>query len=192
MTLEIGRKGWVEEVKALTAPVDENFWSHFAPCSAQELKTVEQKLGRTLPPDFVEFYRTLGYGDFSEGGGFFSPEEILMCVGAPIYFMLGSLFTGEEWCSEEEHRQLWLTRGAVNPAPAQFTDEALTVAGVRLYDLLQVGSNGCCCYHQLYVGPEPGPFEYCLLTDSQTVEDQAADFSAALEKILAFYLEDLE
>ncbi len=40
--------------------------------------------------------------------------------------------------------------------------------------------------------PEPGAIQYCLLTDSQTMEDEAESFSAGLDKILAFYLMDLE
>ena len=192
MPFVIGRRGWVDELKSMTAPLGEDFWSNCTPCSAQDILALEQKIGRPLPPDFVEFYRTIGYGEVSEGGGFFSPEEILKCIGATIYFVLGSLTPGEEWCTEEEHRQLWLTRGLINPLPDRFTEEALTINGTRLYDLLQVGSNGCCCYHQLYVGPEQGAFQYCLLTDSQTIEDEAESFSAGLEKILAFYLMDLD
>ena len=51
----------------------------------------------------------------------------------------------------------------------------LTLGDVKLYDLLQFGSNGCCCYHQLYVGPEPAPLRYCLLTDSQEMGGSRGD-----------------
>jgi len=114
----------------------------------------------------------------------------LQCLGAPIYFVLGSSVPGAEWCTEDDHRRLWLTRGADNPAPSRFTQDVLTLDGIPLYDLLQVGSDGSCCYHQLHVGPNPRPFEYCLLTDSQTLENTSQSFSAGLEKILASYAED--
>lgn len=111
-------------------------------------------------------------------------------AGPAIYFITGSLSPGTEWASEEEHTKLWLTRGALNPDPQRFTHEILTLDGVKLYDLLQFGSNGCCCYHQLYVGPDPAPLRYCLLTESQEMEDRAATFSEGLWKILHAQLED--
>jgi hypothetical protein len=187
---KIGAKDWVKDLKSLTEPLGHDFWSSFTPASEEQLRAVETTIGRKLDPEFREFYRTLGYGSFPNFGEFDSPEDLMRGLSAPIFFVTGSLFSG--WASKEEHERLWLTRGAENPNPAKFTADVLTLDDVKLYDLLQFGSNGCCCYHQLYVGPEPAPLRYCLLTDSQEIEDRAASFSEGLEKIIGFHLLDTE
>lgn len=97
---------------------------------------------------------------------------------------------GKEWAPLDQQVDLWLTRGRNNPDPDEFTEDALTLDGVRLYDLLQIGSDGCCGYHQLYVGPEPAPLRYCLLTEVQEMEDRAATFSGGLEAMLLHYLDE--
>jgi len=186
--IQIGSPNWVKHLKEATNSLGNEFWSGFTQVDEAGLDELEKGIGRKLPEEFREFYRSVGYGAFSRGGGFYSPDDIIACLGAPIYFVLGSLMAGQEWATEEEHRQLWLTQGAVNPNPDEFTDDALTLENVKLYDLLQFGSDGCCCYHQLYVGPEPSPFQYCLLTEDQTIEDRCSSFSLALDKIIAFYL----
>lgn len=190
MALRIGSSGWVNDLRALSAPLGKDFWAGFRPCSAADLRRLEGAIERPLPQDFVEFYRMIGCGQFRQGGELYSPDDIIQCIGAPVYFVLGSMLPEAEWCSEEEHRRLWLTRGVENPAPDRFTDGALTLAGIKLYDLLQVGSNGCCCYHQLLLAPAPKPFGYCMLTDSQTMEDVSDSFSSGLEKMIAFYAAD--
>ena len=192
MTIQIGSPSWVEDLKEVTRPLGSDFWSAFTRVGEAELDELERQIRRKLPDEFREFYRSIGYGSFPFGGGFYSPHDILACLGASIYFLLGSLAPGVEWATEEDHRRLWLTRGAINPAPDKFTGAALTFEGVKLYDLLQFGSDGCCCYHQLYVGPEPASFRYCLLTDSQTMEDKSLSLSLALERIASFYLSYLE
>jgi hypothetical protein len=141
-----------------------------------------------LDPEFREFYRKIGYGAFPQYGQFYSPNELLLGAGPAIYFITGSLSPGSEWATPDAHTRLWLSRGRENPDPGRFTDQVLTLEGVKLYDLLQFGSNGCCCYHQLYVGPEPAPLRYCLLTDSHTMEDQSATFSEGIERIIGFQL----
>ncbi len=188
--LKIGARGWLRNLKAITEPLGSDFWSKFNPASESELRTAEGQIGRKLDAEFREFYRTVGYGQFPEFGQFYAPNEFIDGAGPAIYFMTGSLTPGNEWASPEQHTKLWLSRGSNNPDPMRFTDKALTIGGVKLYDLLQFGSNGCCCYHQLYVGPEPTPIRYCLLTDSQEMEDRALSFSEGLEKILAFHLLD--
>jgi hypothetical protein len=190
--LRIGATGWLNELGDLTEPLGHDCWSNFRPASEGEMRTFELKVGRTLDPELREFYRTVGYGSFPDhiGGGFYSPSEMLACLGAPIYFITGSLSPGKEWASPEAHTRLWLSRGRENPNPSRFTDKALELEGVKLYDLLQFGSDGCCCYHQLYVGPEPAPFRSCLLTESQTMEDRSATFSEGLERIIAHQLLD--
>jgi hypothetical protein len=192
VTIQIGSPNWVKDLKEVTNPLGSDFWSDFARVGEVELDELGKQIRRKLPDEFREFYRSIGYGSFPFGGGFYSPSDIVACLGAPIYFILGSLTPGREWATEEDHRELWLTRGVMNPAPDKFTDIALTFEGVKLYDLLQFGSDGCCCYHQLYVGPEPTSFRYCLLTDSQTMEDKSLSLSLALERIVSFYLSYLE
>jgi hypothetical protein len=191
--LKIGTHDWVKTLKGITEPLGADFWSGFKPASESELRSVEAQLGRRLDPEFHEFYRRVGYGDFPDRcGQFYAPDDLIIGAGPSIYFITGSLSPGEEWATPEQHTRLWLSRGRENPDPSRFTEEVLMLDGVKLYDLLQFGSNGCCCYHQLYLGPEPAPLRYCLLTDSQEMEDRAASFSEGLEKILAFYLLDTE
>jgi hypothetical protein len=188
--LRIGATGWVHDLKELTEPLGKDFWSRFRSVSERELQTVESQLGRAVDPEFREFYRTIGYGDFPNFGEIYSPSDLLLGAGPAIYFITGSLSPGLEWASLEEHRQLWLSRGRVNPDPSRFTEEALSLHGVKLYDLLQFGSDGCCNYHQLYVGPLPAPLRYCLLTESQSMEDRASTFSEGLERIISRQLVD--
>lgn len=188
MSLNIGESGWSDELRAMTASLGNNFWADFTPCNATEITHIEKEIGRKRPDDVVEFYRTIGYEEFSERGGIFAPDEVLASLPAPLYFIMGSLLLSKEWCSEQEHRSLRLSRGNENPAPTRFTEEVLRLDGIPLYDLLQVGTNGGGCYHQLYVGPESKPIGYCLLTDSQTMEDTCESFSLGLEKIITFYL----
>ncbi len=187
---KIGRNGWVRDLKELTEPLGPEFWSDFQPASEFQMRTAERELGRKLDPEFCEFYRTIGYGAFPEFGQFDSPEELILGAGAAICFITGSLTPGEEWATPEQHTRLWLSRGRENPDSRRFTEEVLTLDDVKLYDLLQFGSNGSCCYHQLYVGCDPVPLRYCLLTDSQEMEDRAASFSEGLRKIIESILLD--
>ena len=184
--IQIGSQNWVDRLFEATAPLGRDFWSGFTPAKKQELAHLESQIRRKLPAEFREFYLSVGYGSFPQGGGFDSPEEIFMELGASIYFVLGSLTPGAEWATEEEHKELWITRGGANLDTSRF-DDSMLFGGVYLYDLLQFGSDGCCCYHHLYVGPEPAPFRYCLLTDYQTMENKKANFSGAIESVIEFY-----
>lgn len=192
--LKIGAYNWVKTLKDLTDPRSPDFWSDFTPATEQQMQAAESVLKRKFDPEFREFYRTVGYGKFPGYGGsdFWPPEKLDFGAGPAIYFIRGSLMTDEEWATEEQHKALWISRGRENPNPARFTEEILTLDGVKLYDLLQFGANGCACYHQLYMGPEPAPLRYCLLTPDQTMEDRSQTFSEGLEKIVAFQLGDTE
>jgi hypothetical protein len=190
--LQIGTGNWLRTLKSITEPLGSDFWSGFIPATESELRSAEKQLGRTLDAEFREFYRTVGYGNFPYYGDFCAPEEFIRGAGPAIYFLTGSLSPGDQWATEEEHARLWLSRGRDNPNPKRFTEDVLTFDGVKLYDLLQFGSNGCCCYHQLFVGPEPTSLRYCLLTDSGTMEDRSVTFSEAICRILQFQLQDLE
>ncbi|HET6879140.1 MAG TPA: hypothetical protein VFI31_03230 [Pirellulales bacterium] len=188
----IGTADWIGELYQMTEPLGRNFWSDFRPASESRLQNAEQQLGRKLDPEFCEFYCTIGYGSFPGlEGQFVAPEEFIYGAGPAIYFITGSLTPGKEWATPEQHARLCLSCGQDNPNPGRFTEESLTLNGVKLYDLLQFGSNGSCCYHQLYVGPEPAPLRYCLLTDSRAMEDKAASFSEGLEKVIGFYLSNM-
>lgn len=184
--IKIGDAGWVKKLKELTGSLGKDFWEGFKPASEDELQAVERYLGRKLDGEFREFYRTIGYGEFPNcGGQFDSPATLIQDVAVPIYFVTGSSSPGEEWATSEQHTKLWLSRGQENPNPKKFTNKALTLGGVKLYDLLQFGSDGCGCYHQLYVGPAPAPLRYCLLMDSEEIENRANTFSEGLESIIA-------
>jgi hypothetical protein len=192
--LQIGTHNWVKNLKELTKSRDPDFWVGFTPATEQQMQAAESVLKRKFDPEFREFYRAVGYGTFpGYGGSFFcSPDEFDFGAGPAIYFITGSLTPGDEWATREQHTALWISRGRENPNPARFTEEVMTLDGVKLYDLLQFGANGCCCYHQLYMGPEPAPLRYCLLTESGTMEDRSQTFSEGLEKIIAFELLDTE
>jgi hypothetical protein len=190
---KIGAYDWVKTMKELTEPLGSDFWSGFIPATEQQMSESERVLKRKFDPEFHEFYRTIGYGTFSGNGGswFWSPDEFYFGAGPAFYFITGSLTPGDMWATPEQHTALWISRGRENPNPARFTEEVMTLDGVRLYDLLQFGANGCAGYHQLYTGPEPAILRYCLLTESQTMEDRSLTFSEGLEKIIAFELQKL-
>src|SRR5262249_39745050 len=77
--------------------------------------------------------------------------------------------------------------GAFNPSPEKYAEDALLFEDVSLLDLLQCGTNGLCCYHQVHVGPPSGPLGYCLLTPECTMEDRAPSFSEGLKQILTHH-----
>jgi hypothetical protein len=179
------RKNILSDIKEL----GEEFWNRFTPVPKEELENLEKKINRKLPEDFKEFYSQIGYGTFERGGNvFYSPEDILHCLGAPIYFVRGSQLPGSEWATAVEHRDLWESRAANNPNPKLFTEDILSLDGIKLYDLLQFGSDGNCCYHQLYLSPESTTVRYCLLTDSGTIEKRASSFTIALKQMIEEFI----
>jgi hypothetical protein len=191
MHIRIGSPNWRDDLINSTNRLGDGFWNHFTPVAENQLEILEKQVGRRLPDEFKEFYRLICYGNFEPGDGFNSPDDIVTRLGAPIYFVRGSLMPGQEWATEYEHRRLWVSQGKENPNPDAFTEEVLTLNGVKLYDLLQIGADGSACYHQLYVGPDPIPFRYCLLTDYGTIENTALTFSEALGKIIEDRLSNL-
>ena len=190
--IKIGSANWTNELILATKQLGDGFWTRFTPISSEDLEKLESQINRKLPDEFKNFYHLIGFGSFEPGNGFYSPKDIVQCLGAPIYFVRGSRIPGSEWATEEEHRQLWLSRGVKNPDPDLFTEDVLTLDGVKLYDLLQFGADGNCCYHQLYVGPDPAPFRYCLLTDSGTIENRAPSFSYALEEMIERFISNIQ
>ena len=182
--IQIGSHDWHEALLERSKSLGGEFWADFRPVTTPEIDSIEIQIGRQLDSEFKAFYEAIGYGSFPGGGNIYSPQDILACVPNPIFFVCGSLFSSEAWATEEEHRKMWMTRGRFNPAPERFTSDALQLHGIFLYDLLQFGSDGACCYHQLYVGPEPAPIRYCLLTPEGNAEDLLPSFSAASEGII--------
>jgi SMI1/KNR4 family protein SUKH-1 len=188
--LRIGAEGWEKRMRELVAPLGPDFWKGFTPVSASEIKNMERQIGRKLPEEFVEFYRTVGHGSGPQRwGGFFAPEYIIENLAAPIWYITGSMAPTEEWCSREAQNRLWKTRGAYNPVPTKFTEEVLTLDGVPLYDLLMFGGDGGGGEYTVYVGPPPNPLGFAILNDCQEMESRAATFSEGIETILRWYLD---
>ncbi len=187
-SFKIGNPGWKKDLLELTAPLGPDFWLDFHPVSVDEVRRLEITIERTLPSDFFEFYTVMGCGWFSKGGGILSPQDVLACLAAPIFFVNGSAMQGKEWCTGDEHIQLWVSRGRINPVPQRFTSAKLRLDGVNLYDLLQVGSDGCCSYHQLHLPEKHDPhLGYCILSESRTLECRAPTFSVGLMSMIDFY-----
>jgi hypothetical protein len=181
-TFAIGVGDWVDEILTLTGKINPSYWKDFRPVTGAEITNVEQQVKRHLPADFQLFWQTFGCGSFPEpfGGNIYTPEDVCIACHGPLLMKLGSA----EWASEEDQRHFYRSRGGFNPAPKKFTARAVVLEDVNLLDLLQVGTDGCCCYHQLFVGLQPGPFGYCLLT-ADVIEDRAASFSEGLRLVLA-------
>ena len=178
----IGHGDWVDEIRAITDKITPSYWADFRPVSKVEIAGVEREVSRVLPEDFRLFWRTFGCGKFPEtfGGDICTPDDVCMACHGPLLMKLGSA----DWASEDDQRRFYRTRGGFNPAPNKFTASVLSFEDVNLLDLLQIGTDGSCCYHQLFVGSAPGPFGYCLLT-ADVIEDRAASFSDGLRMILA-------
>jgi hypothetical protein len=184
-TFTIGRGSWAEEIRYYTAEIAPNYWSDFRVLSLEEVAGIEREVQRRLPEDFKEFLRTFGYGRFPKPyhGNIYGPEEFVHGCHGHLFLILDS----SRWASRDEQRQFYVTRGGYNPAPNEYTRESLLFNRIDLLDLLQIGTNGMCCYHQVYVGEKPGPFGYCLLTPERTAEDQTPSFSEGLKTILTHH-----
>src|SRR5262245_64235286 len=109
--LKIGANNWARDLKQMTESLGRDFWSAFRPAPEQQMQMAEQQLGRTLDPEFREFYRSIGYGAFPEYGQFVEPEELILGVGPAIYFITGSLSPSDKWATREQHTRLWFSRG---------------------------------------------------------------------------------
>ena len=181
---------WRDKLDKFKNDLEIDFWDRFTRVSDEQLIQLEGVLGRTLPAEFKDFYRVVGHGDFIPGLGFYSPEEMIACIGAPIYFVNGSLMVGEEWATVDEHKRLWLSQGKENPNPDSFTEEKLALNGVRLYDLFQIGADGSSGYFQAYLGPSPAPFQYCLLIDSGEIEMTFNSFTELFNYLFHLYFQE--
>jgi hypothetical protein len=165
---------WIEELHAREKA---NLWAGFTAASPDDLLEIEHLIRRTLPEDFREFYRRVGYGQWPRayGGGIWPPKDIIAMVGAPIYFVAGSLTQGEEWATEVEHRELWLTHGESNPDPRRFTESALHFHGMSLLDLLEIGSDGCAGYQMLNLS-NSSEIRYLVVYESTGIDFPSGSF----------------
>jgi hypothetical protein len=182
----IGEGSWADEIRFYTSELNPKYWADFKPLSAGEIVSIEQNVRRRLPEDFKEFLRIFGCGRFPEpyGGNVYAPDDFVRGCCGHLYMILGS----SEWATDEDYRRFYVTRGAFNPGPRKYSEEDLLFENVNLLDLLQFGTNGGCCYHQVYVGEGKGPLGYCLLTPEKTMEDEAPSFSDGLKLILTHHL----
>ena len=57
MSLQIRKTGWVDELRAISAHLGDDFWSDFTPCSAAVLRRLQDEIGRALPEDFAPPFR---------------------------------------------------------------------------------------------------------------------------------------
>lgn len=178
----IGRSSWVEEIRFYTTELNLNYWSRFRPLSLEEIADIERSAARRLPDDFKEFLGIFGCGNFPEpfGGNIYTPDDFVHGCHGHLFMILGS----SKWASDEQQRGFYRSHGALNPAPEKYTQDALMFGNVNLLDLLQFGTNGGCCYHQLFVGQHKSPLGYCLLTPEKTMEDESPSFSEGLKLIL--------
>ncbi len=177
----IGRGTWDAQIRYFTHEIDHHYWADFSPACARELDALENKINRRLPADLRLFLTSFGSGGFParHGGQIHSPEE--MCEGC-----IGSILMAcgrAKNVTNEQLKRFYILRGEQNPDPSNYTTERLNQHGVSAFDLLQIGSDGCCGYHQVYVGAEPRPFGYGLLHETE-MYDVLPSFSAGLCKIL--------
>jgi hypothetical protein len=180
----VGRENWAEQLRQITNDITSTYWSDFRPVSTDELRLLEHDLNRVLPEDFCQFLTTVGVGRFPKpfGGNLYDLTDIRMACHGPLLMQLGSA----DWATDDAQRRFYISRGRDNPDPTRFTASALSKPGFSLLDVLQIGTDGGCGYHQLYVGTDPRPFGYCLLYDME-VFDKLPSFSEGLFKIVALH-----
>lgn len=179
----IGKDGWPLKIRSLTDQFDKHYWDNFRPCNTDEIIECEHRIKRKFPFDFREFLLRVGAGHFGEqkgNGVIYTPEAIVLACSGPLRAVLGS----SKWATREEHLRFYASRGAYNPCPTKFTEEALVHDGVNLLDLVQIGSDGGGNYHQLNVAEPTRPFSYCLLADGSSIEDRLPCFSDGLKLFL--------
>jgi len=182
LTFMIGEQDWIRSVRDFAETISKNYWANFVLIDKPEIDECEKTLNRRLPEDFRLFWLTFGAGEFPEecGGNIYRPSEVIEACAGPMWMILGS----SNWATDQDHFQLYRTRGKFNPAPDKFSSAALTHNGVSLFDLLQIGTDGSCRYHQLHVGEGDKPFGYCLLTPEGTFENIEPSFSMGLRSML--------
>ena len=154
----------LHRVRAKGMEIEDDFWSPFTRATEIEINRIESTLRIQLPEEFKEFYRCIGWGDSPSGDlRIKTPNDLIDDCSVPIYHVSGSYFAGGRWANLEEHRSLWISRGDDNPNPEKFTSEAMDLKGVKLWDLLMVGDDESAGTHNLYVGPNPGAYQYCMI-----------------------------
>lgn len=158
--------------------------------SDEDLERIESSLSIWLPEDFKTFYRRIGWGDSSCGISMYSPDYIISECSAPIYHVTGSFFAGDPWANLEEHKALWISNGATNPNPNRFTNEALDLEGVKLWDLLEIGSDGCCGAFHIFTGDVPATYRFCMI-HSSVLEYTSGSYLEGFLRVLQNELESI-
>lgn len=181
----------LEVIIGLGKKIDPNIWDGFNAVSLKDILRIEKEINRELSEDFKHFYSKIGYGYFPDtiGGGIDSPSEIINNCHAPYYFITGSMTPRVKWASNDEQRKFYISYGKENPNPNMFNTDSMFLEGTFLLDLVQIGSNGCCCYHQLNIGKN-SEFKYCLLTDSGEIEDKSLSFYEGILSYLKRIMEE--
>ncbi|NWK54260.1 SMI1/KNR4 family protein [Verrucomicrobiaceae bacterium N1E253] len=154
----------LDQVRAKGREIENDFWNPFTPATEDEVASIESALQIQLPAQFKEFYRCIGWGGSPSGDlRIKAPKDLIDDCSVPIYHVSGSYFAGDRWADIEEHRSLWISRGSDNSNPERFTDESMDLNGVKLWDLLMVGDDESAGTHNLYVGADPGVYQYCMI-----------------------------
>lgn len=120
----------------------------------------------------------------------YSPDYIISECSAPIYHVTGSFFAGDPWANLEEHKALWISNGATNPNPNRFTNEALDLEGVKLWDLLEIGSDGCCGAFHIFTGDVPATYRFCMI-HSSVLEYTSGSYLEGFLRVLQNELESI-
>jgi hypothetical protein len=125
---------------------------------------------------------TIGAGSFSPHfyGNIYSPDDIIAACPGPIFMTKGVA----ELASEKEFRRFYATRGGYNPNPEKLKSRSMTHQGVNLFDLVQIGTDGACAYHQLHIKERSPKFGYCMITEGGEYESKLPSFTKGLRNIL--------
>lgn len=183
--------GWDRQLRLYTQLRFPAYWDGFVPTTEAAIRLSESELNRKLPTDYKQFLLRIGPGRFPQGvlGGFDPPEDLVANSPRPIWTTVDRAAAR---ASDREYEKFYISRGSYDPFDGQVTDSMLRHDGVSLFDLLQIGSDGSCCYHQLWVGEGTPPFGYCLLTPEGTFENIQASFSDALRSIVLGHMDEME
>lgn len=181
--INIGRSGWEERVNKITCELHPDFWNGFRPVPHEEICSVEKTLNRKLPQDFIKFLEVFGAGNFPDefGGDIYSPQEIIDGCAGPLLMLLGS----DSWASADEQRKFYTSRGVLNPNPSRFVNDVTVYNGIDLLDLIQMGTDGMCCYYQVSCIDSRCPIKFAKITPEATFEEVCPSFSAGLDTILS-------
>ena len=179
---KIGEGNWLSVINEYGRSIRPDFWDDFKPVPESDIVTCEKEINRPFPADFREFWRIKGSGQFAGrvNGDIYSPKEVVLGCDGSIHMCVKDAYRQ----GADIVRRLYITRGSENLAPNVFSPATMRLDDIAFVDLIQVGTDGMCCYHQLVTDGGISGFGYCLLTNSCEIENKQPDFSAALVSIL--------